>query len=167
MNMRKFMYVAAVAVAACALSACSNSNSDKAGSEAANTEATEATSDAADNAEATAETSSAKVINLKDDNELRPNKTYDQAVFLDFNATWCIPCKKFGPTFEASAAKYGDKAKFYSVDIDENVETAKAFGIESVPTIIVIKKDGTVERFVGIGDVLPSEKFEAIVEKAL
>jgi thioredoxin 1 len=165
MRIRKFMYVAAIAVAGTMFAACSNGNSEKAADGAADTINIEEPSAEAPAQEAAA--SQSGVINLNDDALLRPNKTYDQAVFIDFNATWCVPCKKFGPTFEAAADKYGDKAKFYSVDIDVNGETAKAFGIESVPTIIVIKKDGTVDRYVGIGDVLPSEKFDAIVEKAL
>jgi thioredoxin 1 len=107
------------------------------------------------------------VINLSDDNLLRPGVQRDEVVFIDFNATWCVPCKKFTPAFESTAQKFNGKAKFYSVDIDVNGETAKAFNVESVPTIIVLKKDGSLDRYVGIGDVLPAEKFEAIVEKAL
>ncbi len=160
MLIRKFMKVAAVAFAGACLAACSNSNKESNANESSvDEEAVQVSTDT----EAEAHT----VIMLNDDNLLRPDKALDQVALLDFNATWCIPCKKFAPAFEGAAKKFGGKAKFYSVDIDVNPETAKAFGIESVPTIIVVKKDGSVERYVGIGDVLPAEKFEAIVQKAL
>jgi thioredoxin 1 len=160
MLIRKFMFVAAVTLAGALAVSCSNSSNQKSSDETTDSIAEESV-------EVPEEAPDAAVITLNDDNLLRPDKAVDQVTLLDFNATWCVPCKKFGPAFESTAAKFSDKAKFYSVDIDVNPETAKAFGVESVPTIIVIKKDGTVDRYVGIGDVLPAEKFEAIVEKAL
>lgn len=159
MLIRKFIYVAAVALMGAFTVACSNSSKENNNAEtnSVEEEAVEVPTEAEENA----------VVTLDDDNLLRPNKAVDQLTLLDFNATWCVPCKKFAPAFDSTAKKFGDKAKFYSVDIDVNPETAAAFGVESVPTIIVLKKDGSVDRYVGIGDVLPAEKFEAIVQAAL
>lgn len=159
MKIRNFMYVAAVALAGAMTVACSNSSKD------ANTDSENAVEEAA--VDVPSDSDRNAVISLADDAILRPGMAVDELTLLDFNATWCVPCKKFTPAFESAAKKFGDKAKFYSVDIDVNPQTAKAFGVESVPTIIVLKKDGSFDTYVGIGDVLPAEKFEAIVQNAL
>jgi thioredoxin 1 len=162
MLVRKFIYVAAVTLIGAMATACSNGSSSKSATESTDSVDAEAVEVPSDD-----ELPTPPVANLQDDNLIRPDKAVDDVVFLDFNATWCVPCKKFAPAFESTAEKYNGKAKFYSVDIDVNPETAKAFGVESVPTLVILKKDGTVDRYVGIGDLLPAEKFEAIVEKAI
>ena len=86
---------------------------------------------------------------------------------LDFNATWCGPCKQFGPTFEAAAAKYAGKADFVSVDVDVCPQTAEAFGISSIPCVKVLRPDGTVETYQGTDELLPESKFFAIVDAGL
>lgn len=88
-------------------------------------------------------------------------------VFIDFGATWCGPCKQFKPVFEDVADRYADKAQFFSVDVDACPELAKQCKIEGVPTLIVLYTDGSQATYVGTGDLLPAEKFETIVSKAL
>jgi len=89
------------------------------------------------------------VTELASDTALRPDNKVDQLTFIDFNATWCGPCKLIGPSFHAVAKDYVGRVKFYSVDIDRCPETAKAFDITAVPTFVLLKPDGTSERFVG------------------
>lgn len=59
-------------------------------------------------------------------------------VVIDFSATWCGPCKMYAPTYHQVAEEYKDKADFYKVDIDKCPALANAFGIQAVPTTVVI-----------------------------
>ena len=54
-------------------------------------------------------------------------------VVIDFTATWCGPCKRIAPAYEKLAEKF-PAIKFYKVDVDDNSETAKAAGINAMPT---------------------------------
>jgi len=68
-------------------------------------------------------------------------ETKDGVVLVDFWATWCGPCRMQGPVIDQLDEEMGDKVTFTKVDVDENPETARAFGIMSIPTLL-IKKDG-------------------------
>lgn len=107
------------------------------------------------------------VVNLTNDNLYRPSKKVKKLTILDFNATWCGPCKQFAPAFHEGAAKFGAKVDFVSVDTDNNPATAKAFGVQSIPTVIFIYPDGKTKRIVGTQDLLPSEKFFTMVQNAM
>lgn len=78
-------------------------------------------------------------------------KIKDNALFpenlpmvVDFNATWCQPCKQFKPIFDAAAEKYAGQAIFLSVDIDQYPELAKRYNVNSVPSIAFIMPEGSV-----------------------
>lgn len=58
--------------------------------------------------------------------------TDNNLVFVDFWATWCGPCRAFGPTFEAASEENPDIV-FGKVDIDANQDLASAAGIQAVP----------------------------------
>lgn len=107
------------------------------------------------------------VVDLKNDTQYRPGKKVKQLTILDFNATWCGPCKQFAPVFHDASKKYGGKVDFISVDVDVNPKTAQAFGIQAVPTVIFLKPDGTKKVYVGTDDLMPLEKFEALIKAAL
>jgi len=154
--MKKFLFAAAVAMMA--LSSCgSKETKDAAANEATQAEQAEQTEQVTEVAETKA------VVDLEDDNAYRPDMKVEGLVVLDFNATWCVPCKKLTPVFEEAAKKYPG-VKFVSVDIDKFPETAKAFNVENVPTVVFINAEG-VTPFVGIGDLLPAEKFDALMQK--
>lgn len=76
----------------------------------------------------------------------------DQPVLVDFWAPWCAPCRAVGPTVDAVADKYAGKAKVGKVNIDEHPAIAAKFGVQSIPTIIVVKDGAVSETFVGIRD---------------
>ena len=58
---------------------------------------------------------------------------------LDFNATWCGPCKMLGPVLEEVSNEMADKAAFFGIDCDENPQLAAQFGVSSIPCLVVLK----------------------------
>ena len=119
--------------------------------------------------EATAEAvTTAAVQEAEDDDPLTPDMTVEQPLIIDFNATWCGPCQKFKPVFHAAAEKYGDRADFVSVDADACPTIMTAFGVNSLPTLIVILPDGTSNSYVGLNDFMSSEEsFDEYIESLL
>jgi len=78
---------------------------------------------------------------------------------IDFHAVWCGPCKTMAPVFENMKKKYGDKAEFIKVDIDEDQDMAAEFNIASVPTFVIVKDGLTIAEIVGTAKPLEFEKF--------
>ena len=66
----------------------------------------------------------------------------DKIVLVDFWATWCGPCRQFGPIFEEASEKYPDIV-FGKIDTDDQQQLAMAAQITSIPTLMVFR-DGIV-----------------------
>jgi thioredoxin 1 len=62
----------------------------------------------------------------------------NETVFIDFWASWCAPCLIFGPIFEEAAQEHADIV-FGKVDTEAQPELAQAFGIRSIPTLMVLR----------------------------
>ncbi len=62
----------------------------------------------------------------------------NETVFIDFWAEWCGPCRMFAPTYEAASEKY-EGIVFGKVDTEDQPELAGAFGIRSIPTLMVFR----------------------------
>lgn len=73
---------------------------------------------------------------------------YDGTVIVDFFGTWCMPCKMLKPIVEKVASDLN--IKLATVDIDENEELVKEFGIMSVPTLKIFKNGKEVNSSVGV-----------------
>ncbi len=74
----------------------------------------------------------------------------NSVVLVDFWATWCGPCRMLAPTIEQLAQEYEGKAIIAKVDVDENVELAKQFGIMSIPTIYFFKDGQVAQKMIGL-----------------
>lgn len=70
-------------------------------------------------------------------------------LFVDFWAQWCPPCRMLAPTFEKLADEYSNEFNFAKVNVDQFPELAAEFGIQSIPTLLLIKGGKVVEQFIG------------------
>lgn len=62
----------------------------------------------------------------------------ERPVIVDFYATWCGPCKAMAPVLEDVNKEYAGKIDIYKIDVDKEKELAAAFGIRSIPTLLLI-----------------------------
>lgn len=85
-------------------------------------------------------------------------------VFIDFWAPWCMPCRMVMPTVSKLAEKYDGKAIVGRVNVDEEPELTRRFGIRGVPTFVVMKNGKVMKQKVG---ALTRRGLDKMIESAL
>jgi putative thioredoxin len=83
-------------------------------------------------------------------------------VLVDFWATWCGPCRTLGPILEKLEADYQGRFVLAKIDSDREGELAQAFGVRSIPTVVLMKNGQPVDGFVG---ALPEGQIRKFLDK--
>ena len=89
-----------------------------------------------------------EIVNITQENFDALVINSSKTVLLDFWAPWCGPCRMVAPILAEIAAQRDD-ITVGKVNVDEEVDLAREFGIVSIPTLIVLKNGMEVEKAVG------------------
>ena len=92
-------------------------------------------------------------------NDLEAVKSAELAI-VDFNATWCGPCKMLAPILEELSEEFTD-IPFYACDVDQNMELAVKYNIQSIPAVGFFRKGQLVDLAVGFR---PKDAMKALIE---
>jgi thioredoxin 1 len=87
----------------------------------------------------------------------------DKPVLVDFWAPWCGPCRVVAPVLEEIASERDD-LRIVKLNVDENQQTAAAFDVLSIPTMILFKHGQVAKKVIG---AYPKKRLEAELEPAL
>ena len=87
-------------------------------------------------------------INIDRNNFQNEVVASDKPVLLDFWAPWCAPCRMVTPAIEAIAVERPD-IKVGKINVDEQPELARQFGVMSIPTLVVMEKGRIVNQATG------------------
>ncbi len=87
-----------------------------------------------------------KIINEKEfEKEIK-----EGTVLVDFFATWCMPCRMMSQILEEVDRELDGKGKIVKVDVDQNENLARKFGVMSIPTLVLFKDGKMVSKNVGV-----------------
>ena len=75
------------------------------------------------------------------------DKLIETDAVVDFYATWCGPCKMFGPVFEEVSNEFN--INFVKINVDDNADIARRYGVMTIPTIILFRNGEEVKRNIG------------------
>jgi thioredoxin 1 len=84
------------------------------------------------------------IVNISDDSFEEEVLKADGPVLVDYWAEWCGPCKAIAPVLDEVAKEYSGKLKVAKVNVDENQEIPRKYGIRGIPTLMLFK-NGNVE----------------------
>lgn len=88
----------------------------------------------------TLETFKAKVFDFEQNKDWKFEGT--RPCLVDFYADWCGPCKMVAPILEELKEEFGESLDIYKIDTEKERELAAMFGIQSIPSLLFIPKDG-------------------------
>lgn len=101
------------------------------------------------------------MIILNSENFKEEVEEYKGLVLIDFYADWCGPCKMLAPTFE-ELAKENPDVKFCKVNVDNNMDLARMFKVESIPLIAVVKDNTFLDMSLGF---VPKKTLSDLIEQ--
>ena len=81
-----------------------------------------------------------------------------EKVLIDFNAPWCLPCKKMEPMLDEISSKYSGKVKVIRINIDENKQLAEKLGVQEIPFIKIYKNGSETWSHQGFRELPEIEK---------
>ena len=90
-----------------------------------------------------------------------------EPVLVDFWADWCSPCHMIAPLIDELAAEFKDRVKVGKVDVDQNPELLRRFGIRSIPSLLFFKNGQLVDQLIGVvSKKVLVAKLNAVVQAA-
>ena len=104
------------------------------------------------------------VTEVTDDNFQAEVLEAETPVMVDFWATWCGPCRMVAPVVEEIAKERADALKVVKLNVDENQQTAVAYDVMSIPTLILFSGGEVAKKIIG---AYPKRKLEAELEPSL
>ncbi|MBQ3376284.1 MAG: thioredoxin [Erysipelotrichaceae bacterium] len=86
-------------------------------------------------------------------------KVSEGLVLVDFFADWCGPCKMLAPVLERLAEEFGEDLHVYKVNVDNDMELARAFRVVSIPSLFLLKDGEVVNSTMGFQNIDALRKF--------
>ncbi len=74
----------------------------------------------------------------------------ERPTLVDFYADWCGPCRAMASVVEELASDFEGRANVVKVNVDESPELASRYGVQSIPTFIVVRDGKATQRFIGV-----------------
>ena len=110
----------------------------------------------------TTDTFKQKVFNYEENKEWKFEG--EKPCLIDFYADWCGPCKMVAPVLEELSEEYDGKLNIYKVNTEEQQELSAIFGIQSIPSLLFVPKDGQPQMAMG---ALPKDTLEKAFKDVL
>ena len=110
----------------------------------------------------TMDTFKEKVFNFEDNKEWKFEG--EKPCLIDFYADWCGPCKVVAPVLEELSEEYDGKLDIYKVNTEDQKELSAIFGIQSIPSLLFVPKEGQPQMAMG---ALPKDTLEKAFKDVL
>ena len=86
----------------------------------------------------------------------------ERPVLVDFWAPWCGPCRALGPVLERVEAAMGGAVRIVKVNVDDNPEAARRYGVRSIPFVVAFRDGKPVDQFIG---AQPQAQVQSFVDR--